>query len=89
MLNTILSAWVKIVYRQYKNRFTNSVTSSTTHLPKQTSYSAINVQLPVYRHFITYLNNSFSTTKNTNLYLLNNRYTHNPQDLLLRALKRI
>jgi hypothetical protein len=89
MLNTILSAWVKIVYTRYNNWFTNSDVSSPTSLTYYASDPAINVQLPVYRPFLTNLGDLLSTTKNANLHLLNNYYAHNPQALLLRTLKRI
>lgn len=86
---TNIITWVKNVYRGYNNWFINSVVSSTTYLSEHTNYSATNVQLLVYRPFVNYLNNSFSTTKNNYFNLLNNCCAHNPQDLLLRALKRI
>lgn len=89
MLNTIHSAWVKIVYTQYNNWFTNSGVSSPTSLTHYLNKPATNVQLPVYRPFVTSLGDLFYTAKNDNLHLLNNFYTHNPQPLLLRTLKRI
>ena len=89
MLNTIHSAWVKIVYTQYNNRFTNSDVSSPTSLTHYLNKPATSVQLPVCRPFVTSLGDLFCTAKNDNLHLLNNNYAHNPQALLLRALKRI
>jgi|GEM_PF-3323943 len=89
MLNTIHSAWVKIVYTQYNNWFTNSGVSSPTSITHYPSDTTTNVQLPIYRPFVTNLGDLFCTAKNDNLHLLNNNYAHNPQALLLRALKRI
>ena len=89
MLNTILYAWVKIVYTQYNNRFTNSDLSSPTSLTHYLNQLLVSVQLPIYRLIVTNLADQFYTTKNDNLHLLNNYYTHNPQPLLLRTLKRI
>ncbi len=89
MRSIIYSAWVKNVYRQSNNQFTNSDVSSPTPLTYNLNQPSLSEQLPVYRLIVTKFADQFSTIKINYLYLLNSLYTPNPQALLLRALKRI
>ncbi len=89
MHNTILYAWVKNVYRQSNNRFTNSDISSPTTITHYQYQPSINVQLQVCNLFLTTFADQLYTLKNYIFNLLNDSYTYYPQALLLRALKRI
>ena len=87
--NIVITAWVKNVYRRYINQFINSVLLSPIDVLLSFSIKQINVKLGFIHQIVNHLNKYVSTTKNYHLYLLISSYTHNPQHLLLRPIKRI
>ena len=83
MLNTLFIACVKNVHYLPINYSKNSVSISTTNLIN--IYLFTNwVQKLTNKLFTPSFTSALSTTKYSNLYLLNNSFTHFPHSLLLR-----
>jgi len=83
MLNLIFPTCVKNVYYLPINYSKNSVSTSTTNLLNKYLFTNW-VQKLTNQLFTLPFTSTLSTTKYSNLYLLNNSFTHFPHSLLLR-----
>ncbi len=83
------NTWVKNVYRRFINWFINSVSLSPLRSLINVSVQINKVQVRLIHQTVNQLNTYLSTVKNNTLYPLFSTYTHNPQHLLLRPIKRI
>ncbi len=85
----VISRWVKFVNNLFKSSWLSSVLLSPVYI-KANSINTINkVQVWFVQVFYTFLYSYVSTYKKYLYNLLINVYTHNPQHLLLRPIKKI
>jgi len=88
-LYLVVSEWVQFVNNLFIDSSLSSVLVSPVYKNSNISKNLNNVQVWFVQVFYTFLYSYVSTYKKYFYNLLNNVYTHNPQYLLLRLLKKI
>jgi len=83
------SIWVKFVNNLFKSSWLSSVLLSTVYIKANSTNTIKKVQVWFVQVFYTFLYSYVSTYKKYLYNLLINVYTHNPQHLLLRPIKKI